>query len=168
MLYFSTRIAVFFLSRRLRSTSLGKDLKVRTQKGWTFISRRPVSCNLPSLLLFRGCLIFSPRSSPDLRVSRPFLHASHVLIFQLLFAQLDSDRKLLGLTDGSRGPQCLHSLAERSWSECNFSESPSVVCSMQIWILTRLLSGLSKIIYLRCLVVLGSSRETIILKVSNS
>lgn len=35
-----------FLSWRLRSTSLGKDLKVRTHTGWVFTSSRPVSGHL--------------------------------------------------------------------------------------------------------------------------
>lgn len=37
-----------FLSQRLRSASLGKDLNVRTHKGWVLTSSRPFSAHLLS------------------------------------------------------------------------------------------------------------------------
>ena len=50
-----------------------------------------------------------------------------------------------------------HWLNDPESSFLNFSESPLIVCSMKMLILiTRLLSGLSKIVYLSRLVVLGS------------
>lgn len=66
-----------FLSQRLRSTSLGKDLKVRTHKGWVLASGRPVSGHLSPLphsctLSLRSPLGRAGRSSLDLRVTRHF------------------------------------------------------------------------------------------------
>lgn len=50
-----------------------------------------------------------------------------------------------------------HWLNDPESSFLNFSESPLVVCSNRLLIvITKLLSGLSKIVYLSHLVVLGS------------
>lgn len=108
-----------FLSQRLRITSLGKDLKVRTHTGWVLTSSRPVSGHLFPLPCSLTFSLWSPlgrsgNSSPDLRVTRhfPTCFPACESISLCSLNLIQTHCKFWGQTDGSRSPQYFHSLAE--------------------------------------------------------
>lgn len=123
-----------FLSRRIRSTSLGKDLKSKAHTGCVLTSSMPVSGHLSLLPCSLTFSLWSPlgrsgSSSPDLRVAR-HSPAPHAPLHANLSASVCSfwfrpiACELWRQTDGNRSVQYFHSLAEYPWSQfLTFSKS---------------------------------------------